>query len=272
MAPFSTFFGDYLHGLWVTWESDTSLGTTGFKAHFQANYRARMYTWTTTPSAPDAAKDYDFTLKSNGSDAMTDGEAWDVYKYFMYYVAWSNPNSAESVTKDGIYLLNKCTLTAGADIDNDEPNLVCVYSTQDADGNDHENDIKPVANYDSATSVYDTVDDVVTDDDLQNTTLGGNLCSESWYLGGNSLACVEMQAGAYREFSTGDTDGDFILDYVEYAMHAKFGEINDTDDVFRFAEQTVNFNDLLASETNFSMLGFQLAGASAIVGLFAMLG
>ena len=64
MAPFSTFFGDYLHGLWVTWTSDTagnSQGTTGFKAHFQANYRARMYTWTTNPTTPDDAKDYDFT-------------------------------------------------------------------------------------------------------------------------------------------------------------------------------------------------------------------
>ena len=64
MAPFSTFFGDYLHGLWVTWESNSdgnAQGTTGFRAHFQANYRARMYTWTTTTTAPDASKDYDFT-------------------------------------------------------------------------------------------------------------------------------------------------------------------------------------------------------------------
>ena len=100
-------------------------------------------------------------------------------------------------------MLNKCTLTTGADIDNDQPTLSCVYSAEYAsDGSAHLNDIKPVANYDSATSVYDASDDIVTDDDLQNTTLGGNLCSEFWYLGGNSLACVEMQAGAYRDFDT----------------------------------------------------------------------
>jgi hypothetical protein len=260
MAPFSTFFGDYLHGLWVTWESNSdgnAQGTTGFRAHFQANYRARMYTWTTTTTAPDASKDYDFTNLADDSTPMTDGATWDVDKYFMFYVAWSNPNSAESVTKDGIYLLAKCVLVAGATIATDEPTLTCAYTALDSDGTTtHVNDIKPVANYDSATSVYDATDDITTDTTLQDTTLSGNLCSESWYLGGNSLACVEMQAGAYRAFSTGDTDGDFILDYVEYAMHAKFGEINDTDDVFRFAEQTVNFNDLLASETNFSMLGF----------------
>ena len=85
----------------------------------------------------------------------------------MYYVAWSNPNSAESVTKDGIYMLNKCTLTTGADIDNDQPSLSCVYSTEYAsDGSAHYNDIKPVANYDSATSVYDASDDIVPDTDL----------------------------------------------------------------------------------------------------------
>ena len=84
-----------------------------------------MYTWTTTPSAPDESKDYDFTNKNDGSTPMTDGEEWDTYKYFMFYTAWSNPNSAESVTKDGIYILAKCTLTAGATIATDMPSLVC---------------------------------------------------------------------------------------------------------------------------------------------------
>ena len=33
-APFTTFFGDYLHGLWITWESEQVGGATGFKATF----------------------------------------------------------------------------------------------------------------------------------------------------------------------------------------------------------------------------------------------
>merc|ERR1719330_1187779 len=110
MAPFSTFFGDYLHGLWVTWESNSdgnAQGTTGF----------------------------------------TDSATWDVDKFFMFYVAWSNPNSAESVTKDGIYLLAKCVLVAGATIADDEPTLTCAYTALDSDGTTtHVNDIKPVAN------------------------------------------------------------------------------------------------------------------------------
>ena len=83
-----------------------------------------------------------------------------------------------------------------------------------------------------------------------------------WYLGGNAIACVEMQAGAKRAFNTSnlssnaDSAADIILDYVEYDMYAKFADVDDTDDVFRFGKQTVNFNNLLAAETNFSMLGF----------------
>ena len=82
MAPFSTFFGDYLHGLWITWTSEEVGGETGFKIHFQANYRARLYTWTTDPQAPDASKEYDFTNKADGVTAMADGDAWDVSKWF----------------------------------------------------------------------------------------------------------------------------------------------------------------------------------------------
>ena len=81
-GSFSTFFGDYLHGLWVTWYTDESLGATGFKAHFYANYRARLYTWTTTPLAPDASKEYDFTNQGDGSTPMADGDTWDVGKWF----------------------------------------------------------------------------------------------------------------------------------------------------------------------------------------------
>lgn len=55
-------------------------------------------------------------------------------------------------------------------------------------------------------------------------------------------------------------------------MHAKFGNINESDTVFRFPEMAVNFQDFLATETNFSMLGYQAAGLSVIGSLFAMLG
>ena len=175
----------------------------------------------------------------------------------------------------------KCTLTANAVALTDAPSLSCVYDKKAADNTaDIYWDLKPSVNYDSST--YDAAgtgaENVTEDTDLQDTTLNGNLCSEMWYLGSGTLACVEMQAGAKRAFNTStlnanpDTDSDIILDYVEYDMYAKFAELDDTDDVFRFGKQTVNFNNLLASETNFSMLGFQLAGVSAIASIFAMLG
>ena len=153
-------------------------------------------------------------------------------------------------------ILVKCDLTAGTPIATTKPTLACDYATTLDDGaTPHTYDIKPSVNYD--TNTFDTVDDITLDGDLKASLSTNSLCSEEWYLGGNTLACVEMQAGAKRKFSTGDTAEDFILDYVEYTMYGKFGETQvDTDDVFRFAAQTVNFNNLLAAETNFSMLGF----------------
>ena len=48
-------------------------------------------------------------------------------------------------------------------------------------------------------------------------------------------------------------------------MHAKFGDIaTDTDDVFKFNEQVVNLANFLASETNYSMIGFSSAGLAGL--------
>ena len=71
--------------------------------------------------------------------------------------------------------------------------------------------------------------------------------------------------------STGDTDDDFILDYVSYQMHAKFAKTTENDNVHKFAEQTVNFVELLANETNFSLMGYSAVGVSALGSIFAML-
>ena len=81
-----------------------------------------------------------------------------------------------------------------------------------------------------------------------------------------------MKGTVTRKFNTGDTADDFILDFVTYTMHAKIGEINDTDTVFRFDEMSVNFADFLADETNYSLFGYQAAGLSVLGSLFAMLG
>lgn len=67
MAPFTSFFGDYLHGLWITWTSSSPAGETQFEAVFQANYRARMYTWGNSAVDTDLTLDYDYTGEAGGS-------------------------------------------------------------------------------------------------------------------------------------------------------------------------------------------------------------
>ena len=55
-------------------------------------------------------------------------------------------------------------------------------------------------------------------------------------------------------------------------MHAKFGMANEADNVFKFAEQTVNMAELLANETNFSLMGYSaISGVTVLTSLFAML-
>ena len=103
-APFTTFFGDYLHGLWVTWESVDIGGATAFQATFQANYQARKYTYGN--SAIDTALTLDFDWATdNGGDtpSMTDDQ-----KRFMFYVAWTNPDTTSTVAKDGIAAVTEC--------------------------------------------------------------------------------------------------------------------------------------------------------------------
>lgn len=124
-------------------------------------------------------------------------------------------------------------------------------------------DIKPVANWDDSSAVWDATDDIQP---------GDSNCSELWKLTATMIACVEMQGDASRKFDTSDTVGDFILDYTTYKMHAKFGETSETDTAFKFNEIDVNFADLLAAETNFAHFGYSAAGLSVIGSLFAMLG
>lgn len=100
------------------------------------------------------------------------------------------------------------------------------------------------------------------------------MCTEIWKLSATSIACVEMKGSVTREFSTGDTTTDFILDYATYKVHSKFGNISDgADTAYKFNELDVNFADFLAAETNFATWGYQAgAGLSVLGSLFAMLG
>ena len=122
-APFTTFFGDYLHGLWITWESVDISGSAGINVTFQANYRARQYTYgtSTADTADNLTYDFDYTGTSGGAPAtMTDDQ-----KRYIFYVAWTNPDTTNEVAKDGIAAVTECSLTAGPSATADQPTLDC---------------------------------------------------------------------------------------------------------------------------------------------------
>ena len=79
-------------------------------------------------------------------------------------------------------MMAKCNLTAATPV-TDKPTLSCVYDKFAKGSNSGTPiywDLKPSVNYDSVTYDPDAsgFDNVTEDTDLQNTTLGGNLCSE----------------------------------------------------------------------------------------------
>ena len=73
-----------------------------------------MYTWGNTDNANGTgdtwltSDDFDYNGTAGNDDFATKPK-------FIFYVAWSNPNSTEQVAKDGMMLTLECTLTAGAD-------------------------------------------------------------------------------------------------------------------------------------------------------------
>ena len=81
-----------------------------------------------------------------------------------------------------------------------------------------------------------------------------------------------MVADVSRKFSTGDTVDDFVMDFVTYKMHAKFGNIaGENDTAFRFNEIDVNFNAFTQPENTFANFGYGFSTLGALVSVFAML-
>jgi len=112
MAPFTTFWGDYIHGLWITWETADVGGSAGMKINFQANYRSRMYTFINTLTADivDGTRTFDYAAITTGGATFTPtNPTWQMY------VAWTNPTqTGAGATKDGVYGLVDCALKTGA--------------------------------------------------------------------------------------------------------------------------------------------------------------
>ena len=271
MAPFTTFWGDYLHGLWITWETTETKGdgtsyasgSLNMKINFQANYRSRMYTFINTGAGDvaDGTRTFDYNGTGSGATFTPTNPTW------QFYVAWTNPTqTGAGSTKDGVYALHDCTLKAGADPLLDQPFITCGWQTQSSTVI---YDIHPTATWDSTPAALDAQ----ADDNVTPTTTDTQMCTEVWRLSATSIACVEMTGSVTKPFSSGEITTDFILDYATYKVHSKFGNISDgADTAFKFDEIDVNFANFLAAETNFAHWGYQAAGLSALGSLFAMLG
>lgn len=127
-TSFTTYFGDYLHGLFITWSSTASqnTGTSELTLRMQMNLRSKLHVYGYTGTA--APSDGSYTADAEATWLNEDTELFDVFntygtqdpivvatintfgdtpvadQYHMY-VAWQNPDGEANVTYDGIEVL-----------------------------------------------------------------------------------------------------------------------------------------------------------------------
>ena len=118
VSTLNTYFGDYLNGLFVKWESapaDTS-GTSDITITFTMNMRAKMYVYgyggtykgSLSTYEPDSQDGWSNDAFINYDDNATPpGVTTPVYpadesELYHFYLAWKNPDTAATVTYDGI--------------------------------------------------------------------------------------------------------------------------------------------------------------------------
>ena len=141
-TSFTTYFGDYLHGLWITWENTpTGSGSSDLIIKFRANYRSFLQVFgdSTAAAGPNWTNTSDATLKTTLEGAVPAtpvnkfydraikaGNTGDVYyagagaspgtdtaSIYDFYVEWDNPNTSGTPAADGVWGIATYTYTAG---------------------------------------------------------------------------------------------------------------------------------------------------------------
>lgn len=137
-TTFTTYFGDYLHGLWITWENTpTGSGSSDLIIKFRANYRSFLQVFgddsaaaapfantsdatlkTTLEGAVPATptnKFYNHAIKAGAQNAVYYAGASnaDTAALYDFYVEWDNPNTSGTPASDGVWGIAIYKYTAG---------------------------------------------------------------------------------------------------------------------------------------------------------------
>lgn len=234
---------------------------------------------------------------------LTTNKVWNQKKYLKLVVIWANPDATcPTICYDGVAALVQLELTTGtyknADVTANSntftsPSVKVTWvpkKTQVGTVTTDPSyvapifyDIKPVAKYDSDSTVWDTNRTLATSDNFSIVqTNGENLCAESWVYGDTMVACVKITGDLTRDFKTSETTNppdDLEWKYVKYNMHAMIGETDPTtttktftvQDVLQWADQSVDFNTFNLPEaaiTGFSCVRNLILGTALSLLLF----
>ena len=249
--PFTTYFGDYMLGLFITWETvATGGGQTQLNLTMVNHLRAKLIAYGSelldkpTLNANDVFVNYSTVNVGEVFPESTNAKS----QTFQQYVVWLNPDSAAAVTYDGIMVKTYATIqtpAAGGDpVKADDFKI--LYMDNSTTGERF--DIKPSQTYTNSVTSEDVQQggqnnvDFNEEDGVDVTTK--DVCTEKWLLSETSIACVEITTKVKRAADTEDVDQDFVLNMAStYTMHAQVGRVSDiSDSTTKFAQQDVDFS------------------------------
>lgn len=214
-VSFTTYFGDYLHGLFVTWTStpSTNTGTTDLVIKMQMNLRSKLHVYGFTDSAGGGisagiSSNYSVDAELDWYDEPT--KKFDIFvpfddnptsydpttEQYQMYVVWQNPDSEANVTYDGVAALMTCNVAHATDMTTvaDMDALLAGHPTiemkfEDQTVAEKKFDMSPGSAYGTGSSNQDDVDNITLGANYDLTT---DLCTEKWILSPTAVACVEV--------------------------------------------------------------------------------
>lgn len=247
---FNSYFGDYMHGLWIQWtDKPNPTGTAEVEIKFTANYRAMLQCYQSSANPGSFSTAIDAALKTNietaggkvhqydlnaasGTKAYNGGtpNTANLGTMYDFYVQWTDGTNRDGIRAQALYTVKVGTKTTESAFQSapSTSNVEWLVSgTAPYDGSVApynptvpKFDVTPTADYDVANTIYDTTDDVTILD-----AVGTNLCTANLALDQYTFCCTEMVGNVKRNKNTSDA-ADIIIDYAAYNMVAKFGWVD----------------------------------------------
>ena len=222
IKSFTTTFGTVLHGSQITWYNNpeatdaASTDITEMKFMWVQNLYTRIYTFYDSGGSDDwYVGHFDVTGLSG---AYAPGEAAaDELSNIVFHIQFTNPVANDTPVLDGYRKMATFSMTEAST----RPITATLGWSAFTDGIE----LVPAEDYDYAT--LDSATCSSGNDDLYTDYDSGDMCSESWQIGTEGWACVQVTGYMIRKMSTdaNSVECDIDLDYVQHTIKIQMGAL-----------------------------------------------